>query len=646
MVTGLCAGAPLGASYRLVERVGRGASGEVWRLEPVEGRELVAKFLSPDLAADSSVVELFVRERSVLLGLDHPRIVTVRDMVVEGDKLAIVMDFCDGGSLRDELLNEGTLAPGVACSVAAVVLRALAYAHGRGVVHRDVKPDNVLLSGAGGVADRVVVSDFGIAAVVEGAAGTSTGVVGTPLYLPPELVEFGKSGPAGDVYSAGVLMYELLCGRTPFAGEGTDFSVAYRHVTSEPPRLDVPGELWDVVAGMLAKDPSARLSAVGAAKALEGLAVSLSGVAALPVAEDPAGFERVGVQRTVLRGGVPVVDEPGGFVAGEAPDLGVAAGATVVRPVRIVSGADSSVSSERVEPGVSGDGGRRRFVVWGLLAAVLLVAAGVGIFWAVSGDSRVELFAASEQERVLPSGLSVKRSAVYKPESDSIELTITYQAQKSPLSGDFLEVVPAVGGGVSACPNVVWSGVEAERNQALVTGMSVDCGWSVSGFVVEPNSSVEVKAMVAAGVADQAELDSWLEAVSERTLGAVSSADFDSAAYPVQRLRDIEVRVPERTVSQSALPVVLLPVWPNGVDELNPLYSSESLGKPSSMLVAVAGEDSGAVRFFDGCSGHLAVDATGLRVTALSVADGCVVNAGVGNFTDLKSNSFVVSTRE
>lgn len=639
-------GAPLGASYRLAECVGKGASGEVWRLETVAGRELAAKFLSPDLAADSSVVEMFVRERSVLLGLDHPRIVTIRDMVVEGDKLAIVMDFCDGGSLRDELLRAGTFAPGVACSVAAVVLRALAYAHGRGVVHRDVKPDNVLLSGVGGVADRVVVSDFGIAAVVEGAAGTSTGVVGTPLYLPPELVEFGKSGPAGDVYSAGVLLYELLCGRTPFAGEGTDFSVAYRHMTSEPPRLDVPGELWDVVAGMLAKDPSARLSAVDAAAALEGLAVSLAGVAALPVAEDPAGFERVEVQRTVLRGGVLVVDEPGGFVAGEAPDLGIAAGATVVRPVHVVSGADGSVRSEQGEPIVSMGGGRRRHVVWGLVAAVLLVVAGVGIFWAVSGDSRVELHAASEQERVLPSGLSVKRSAVYKPESDSIELTITYQAQKSPLSGDFLEVVPAAGDGVTACPNVVWSGVEAERNQALVTGMSVDCGWSLSGFVVEPNSSVEVKAVVSAGVADQVELDSWMEAVSERTLGAVSSADFDSAAYPVQRLRDIEVIVPERTVSQSALPVVLLPVWPNGVDELNPLYSSESVGKPSSMLVAVAGEDSGAVRFFDGCSGHLAVDATGLRVTALSVADGCVVNASVGNFTDLKSNSFMVTTRE
>lgn len=649
---GLKAGAALGASYRLVEPVGRGASGEVWRLESATGGDVVAKFLSSALAADPVVVERFVRERSVLLGLDHPQIVAVRDMVVEGEKLALVMDFCEGGSLREELARVGTFAPSVACAVVAVVLRALVYAHGRGVLHRDVKPDNVLLSGDGSVADRVLVSDFGVAGFLDGAGGSSTGVVGTPLYLAPELVEFGRSGPEGDVYSAGVMLYELLCGRTPFAGEGTDFSVAYRHVTSQPPRLDVPVELWNLLEGMLAKNPAERVSAVDAAAALEGLARSLEGVAALPVAAAPADFGRVEQPRTVVRG-LKAEDELGsaGFVAGDAPDLGVPAGATVVRPVKALESAGSAL----VDAGGSsaGDAGagkdrekRRKVMLWAVLGCLGALLVGGGIVWAVSADSRVELSASLEGNQILPSGLSVKRNAVYKPEADSIELTVTYQAQKAPLSGDFLEVLPAVGEGVSACPNVVWSGVKAERNQSLVTGMSVDCGWGISGFVVEPNSSVEVKATVAAGVANQAELDAWLRAVAERTDGAVSSADFDSSAYPVQRLQDIEVRVPERTVSQTALPLVVLPVWPNGVDELNPLYSSESVGKPSTMLMAIAGEADGAVRFSDGCSGHLAVDAGGLRVTALSVAEGCVVNASIGNFTDLKSNSFVVTTRD
>jgi serine/threonine-protein kinase len=110
-------------------------------------------------------------------------------------------------------------------------------------------------------------------------------------------------------------------------------------------------------------------------------------------------------------------------------------------------------------------------------------------------------------------------------------------------------------------------------------------------------------------------------------------------------LQGVEVRTPDRTVSQTALPVTLVPVWPNGADELNPLYRSPSTGRPSQMLVDVAGGESG-VRFADGCSGALAVSSDGLVVTALSVAPSCTVRATVGNFTNLESSPFGITTRD
>ena len=236
-------GEPLGASYRLVELLGSGATGEVWRVEhTATGVQYAAKLLRAELAADPEIVERFVRERSVLLALQHPSIVRVQDLVVEGDRLAIVMDLVAGGSTRDLLVAEGTLAPRDALVLTAETLDALAAAHSNDVTHRDVKPDNVLLAApfASGTTGAVRVTDFGIASVVAERDRRTTGLLGTPQYMAPESISHGRSGPAADVYGAGVMLYEFLAGRTPFAGTGTDFAVAYRHVTSNPPRIDVP----------------------------------------------------------------------------------------------------------------------------------------------------------------------------------------------------------------------------------------------------------------------------------------------------------------------------------------------------------------------------------------------------------------------
>ena len=264
----------LGARYRLERLLGRGAMGEVWLgEETASGRKVAAKLLRPEHLEDPGLVDRFVRERSILLDLRDPGIVSVTDLVVDGEDLAIVMDYLDGGSLRGVLRDRGALAPALAAGLALRVLEALAYAHAQGVVHRDVKPDNVLLASGWErcAPGDVRLSDFGVARLVGDSARTASGVLGTPAYMSPELIEHGSCGPEGDVYGAGVLLYELLAGRTPFAGAGTDFTVAHRHLTQAPPPLDVGEGLWGLLETLLAKDPLRRPGAADAAARLAGL---------------------------------------------------------------------------------------------------------------------------------------------------------------------------------------------------------------------------------------------------------------------------------------------------------------------------------------------------------------------------------------
>ncbi|KAD3456063.1 protein kinase [Arthrobacter yangruifuii] len=652
-------GQALGASYRFGELVGSGAVGEVWTVTSIEGETYAAKVLRPEHADDPSLVERFVRERSVLLELQDSSIVTVRDMVVEGTRLAIVMDYVAGGSLRDAVAQTGPLPPADALHLAAEVFDALAFAHARGVTHRDIKPDNVLLARpwAQRQPGDVRVSDFGISDVVGDRIRQTTGLMGTPLYMPPELITSGRSGPSGDVYSAGVLLYELLAGRTPFAGPGTDFSIAYRHVSSRPPRIPVDDALWQALDTLLSKDPDRRPAAAEAAASLRRLASRLAGAAALERGDAPAEFDDVERPATMVRGAftdaelTALAAAPPSEEDLAVPELGEAGSATIARPLaRRTVLSPSQAPSEEVEEATPFWRTRKALLLAG--GAVVLVAAMIVGFvvLAPDGGDKDKATAAGEklsarlQDMTLPTGLTISRDASYEPSSGQTRLRIAYSAQKAPLSGDFLEVIPGLAED-DACPAVTWEGASVSRNQASVTGLDVECGWKVSEMEIPAGGSIEVTATVPAKPGDQEALDKWLHSGSEATTAATQDPAVKSTAYPVQRLMNVEVRTPTRVVTPSPLMITLVPVWASGADELNPLYVSPASGQPSQMFTAVTGGEEG-LRFSDGCGGALAVDSSGLTVTALQISPQCTVRASVGNFTELQSSGFGITSRE
>ncbi|MEE4489309.1 serine/threonine-protein kinase [Streptomyces sp. BE230] len=278
---------PVGSKYLLEEPLGRGATGTVWRARQREtagaeaavagqpGETVAIKVLKEELANDADVVMRFLRERSVLLRLRHDNIVRTRDLVVEGDLLALVMDLIDGPDLHRYLRDNGPLTPVAASLLTAQIADALAASHADGVVHRDLKPANVLLDERDGQM-HPMLTDFGIARLADSPGLTRTHeFVGTPAYVAPESAEGRPQTSAVDIYGAGILLYELLTGRPPFAG-GTALEVLHRHLSEEPRRPStVPAPLWTVIERCLSKDPDRRPSAENLARALRTVAAGI-----------------------------------------------------------------------------------------------------------------------------------------------------------------------------------------------------------------------------------------------------------------------------------------------------------------------------------------------------------------------------------
>lgn len=306
----------LGSRYRLDQVLGRGAMGQVFAGSDTEGRPFAFKVLRSDLTGDQGLVARFLQERSILTGLRHPNLVGVHDLVVEGDTVAIVMDLVRGGDLREWLTAQGPLLPAEVARIGAGVAAALAEVHAAGVVHRDVKPENILMDDVG--AQRTPrLTDFGISRFANSSeVGRSSILAGTPRYVAPELATGDDATSAADLYSLGIVLYELCCGVPPFTGPSM-LAVIRQHAEWEPGRPDgIPEPLWDVISWLLAKGPQARpQSAQQVASVLTAMVGQLAGApVALRLSEPPAGTPIAHTQMTQQ-----VVGWPGGASAATSP---------------------------------------------------------------------------------------------------------------------------------------------------------------------------------------------------------------------------------------------------------------------------------------------------------------------------------------
>jgi serine/threonine-protein kinase len=311
---------PVGSKYFLEEPLGRGATGTVWRARQREtagaeaavpgqpGETVAIKVLKEELASDPDIVMRFLRERSVLLRLTHPNIVRVRDLVVEGDLLALVMDLVEGPDLHRYLRENGPFSPVGAALITAQIADALAASHADGVVHRDLKPANVLLRQHGGQM-HPLLTDFGIARLADSPGLTRTQeFVGTPAYVAPESAEGRPQTSAVDIYGAGILLYELVTGRPPFAG-GSALEVLHQHLSAEPRRPStVPEPLWTVIERCLSKNPGRRPSAENLAR---GLRVVAEGIGVHANSAQIAAADNVGALLLPDPDPAAVPDTPG-----------------------------------------------------------------------------------------------------------------------------------------------------------------------------------------------------------------------------------------------------------------------------------------------------------------------------------------------
>ena len=395
----------LGSVYILEERIGAGAQGDVWKGHK-EGSEepLAFKKLRSDLARERNVVNAFLKERDTLERVDSPHVVRLRDMVTEGETLGLVMDYVGGGDLADVIRKQGTLAPGLVASYGAAIAAGLSAIHAAGLVHRDVKPANILMDDASTPATPRV-ADFGVARICDSAVSTRStgGGAGTPLYMSPEAADGLPAAPSMDVYSLGAMLYEMCCGVPPFTGAPS--ALLKSHMMMNPGRPEgVPDVLWDLIGRMMSKDPAARPTADQVGQTLTDAAPSLAGLPAAPrLSAPPPPVPASAVAQTVL--GTPVsapsappLSAPSAVSASTAtlpPVPGpVPPPAAAVRPSGPVP-PPGGVAVDRSAPGGSGAGAksdegkgkkkgkkkrsRAPLVVLVLILAVALVAAGVVI---------------------------------------------------------------------------------------------------------------------------------------------------------------------------------------------------------------------------------------------------------------------------
>jgi hypothetical protein len=291
--------------YEIVQEIGRGGFATVYKAIDTTLERLVAlKVLAPHLTWDLNFVKRFKEEARTAANLHHPNIVVIYEVAEIEDLHYIAMEFLSGRTLSEVLRDDGTLSLAEAANIVSQLGSALDYTHASGLIHRDIKPSNIILSEVG----RATLTDFGIVKAAAGTRLTATGtIMGTPEYMSPEQVTGDPVGPGADIYSLGVVCFEMLAGKGPFAG--TTASVLHAHVYQEPPwlhsvRPEVPEAAAAVIHKALAKAPGDRYASAGElardlAAAAEGRAPQATTEAPTKVLQRPEAEEEeaaVGVE--------------------------------------------------------------------------------------------------------------------------------------------------------------------------------------------------------------------------------------------------------------------------------------------------------------------------------------------------------------
>ncbi|WP_308258682.1 Stk1 family PASTA domain-containing Ser/Thr kinase [Saccharothrix obliqua] len=441
--------------YRVGALVARGGMSTVYRgVDTRLERPVAIKVMDPQFSSDPQFVARFEREARAAAGLHHPGVVAVHDQGVDEDRVYLVMELVEGGTLRDLLNSRGKLDVALALTVLERVLSPLAAAHKAGLVHRDVKPENVLI-GRGGA---VKVADFGLARAVATPGITSdTTILGTVAYLSPEQVASGSADARSDVYSAGVLLYEMLTGTPPFVGE-TAISVAYRHVNDEvPPVPGVPAEVAELVRRATRKEPFLRpadaeafLSEVETTRAQLGMAaVDVPVVAPAPsAAEETATLEPqtervqpVGVGAAFTEATVPVRRPTTGPRGTQAiprdllaePMPSPAAGTPRPRPVRPRRPPKKKTPEQLYEEMRARS--KKQLIVWISVVVVAAVIIGVTTWWmAIGRMTSVPDVVGKEQD-----------AAAVIVEDASLKSAVTTENSDTVPSGQVLRTDPAAG---------------------------------------------------------------------------------------------------------------------------------------------------------------------------------------------------------
>jgi serine/threonine-protein kinase len=253
-------GTVLDGRYRVDTMIATGGTSSVYRgLDLRLDRPVALKVMESRYAGDQQFLTRFQREARAVARLNDPGLVAVYDQGIDGRHPFLVMELIEGGTLRELLRERGPMPPHAVAAVLGPVLGGLAVAHAAGLVHRDIKPENVLISDRG----EVKIADFGLVRAVAEAKITSTSVIlGTAAYLSPEQVSTGDADPRSDVYSVGILAYELLTGTTPFTGD-TALTVAYRRIDHDVPApgsviTGVPRQFDEFVVHATVRDPAGR----------------------------------------------------------------------------------------------------------------------------------------------------------------------------------------------------------------------------------------------------------------------------------------------------------------------------------------------------------------------------------------------------